>query len=117
MTGELQVDGYDLIRLDWSRRGGSAACNIDYTYLQRQLSYVCINLLLDEKELAICRTCDLKFPQFVGRIKFSKNKKKSGVEPKCLFRKLYLRKRNLIFKNKLKRMLIIRRNYGKLLSH
>ena len=61
------------------------------------------------------------------RDKLFKKYKKSGLETdkdhfgkngrqKWLFRKLYLRKRNLFFKKKLKRMLIILRSYGKLLS-
>ena len=29
LSGELEVDGYDLVRLDQSRRGGGVACYIN----------------------------------------------------------------------------------------
>ena len=36
MSSQLEVDGYDLVRLDWSKRGGGVAC-----YIKSLIAYSC----------------------------------------------------------------------------
>ena len=44
MSSELEVDGYDLVRLNWSRRGGGVACYIKSLIVYSDKDTFCSNI-------------------------------------------------------------------------
>ena len=43
LSGEIEIEGYDLVRSDWSRRGGGVACFVENSISYNRKPNFCIN--------------------------------------------------------------------------